>query len=288
MGDYDAKKLASLLPFPPQDAHKYSRGTLIMFAGSSRYPGAALLSAWASQRAGAGYTQVFTVEKALPLLQAARPSLVVRSDKELSDSDFIVSKLGRPCAYMVGSGFEAGKKRSFAITSRVLKMADAPVLLDGGALHALTAAENQTQCALRKQKGLATLITPHYGEAMALAQGLGLAKSDPMHLAYDLALSCASITVVKGPESFISDGEKVFSISLGSPALAKAGTGDVLAGMIGAFLAQGIEAFDAAMLGVSVHARAGCQAENKLTSIAVSAEDVIEFIPAAFKELMGS
>ncbi len=83
----------------------------------------------------------------------------------------------------------------------------------------------------------------------------------------------------------MSDGNDVVVVTEGTPALAKAGTGDVLAGVIGALLAQGTGALDAAVLGATLHARAGRLAEVRLTSIAVAAEDVIEALPAAIAEL---
>ena len=89
------------------------------------------------------------------------------------------------------------------------------------------------------------------------------------------------IAAVKGPETYVSDGDQVIRMSLGTPALAKAGTGDVLAGMIGALLAQGLDPLDAAVLGATLHAQAGRAAEARLTAICVTAEDVIEAIPQA-------
>ena len=92
--------------------------------------------------------------------------------------------------------------------------------------------------------------------------------------------------VLKGPQTFVSDGGRTEMLDAGTPALAKAGTGDVLAGMVGALLAQGLDAFDASCLAVYLHGRAGACAAERFTEISVCAEDVVEFISAAIKLLM--
>ncbi|MGI6104745.1 MAG: NAD(P)H-hydrate dehydratase [Raoultibacter sp.] len=286
MNNYDEVKLASLLPIPADDANKYSRGKMLLFAGSELYPGAAILAAQASQRAGAGYTQVYTASPVVPLIQGRCPSVVVRPRKEITESDFVATQTNHPCAYVVGPGYDAGKKGEQDTTKTVLKKAKAPVLVDGGGLHALIEVDARALCTSRKKEGYATILTPHEGEAAILAKPDGLPIDDPAQLTYALALAYEAIVILKGPNTFISDGEQVFSLSQGSPALAKAGTGDVLSGIIGAFLAQGIDAFDSAVLGVIVHAKAGRCAAHKLTEISVTAEDVIAHIPEAFKGLL--
>ena len=91
--------------------------------------------------------------------------------------------------------------------------------------------------------------------------------------------------LVKGPKSFISDGEIVAVMGEGTPALAKAGTGDVLAGMIGALLAQGLASFDACVLAATLHARAGRLAASELTERCVVAEDLPRYLPLVVREL---
>lgn len=287
MNRYDKKTLSALLPLPKPDANKYSRGKLIVFAGSSAYPGAAILAASASQRMGAGYTEVFAAPSSVPLIQTARPSLVVRSWKGVEKDALSSSTPERPCAYVVGPGFDAAKKGTSGTLSRlVLKHAQAPVLVDGGALAFLASPKGHALCKERFSEGLATVITPHAGEAQRLAKPFDLPTDDPIHLAYALSLTYGVITVLKGPDTFVSNGEEVFSITNGTPALAKAGTGDVLSGMIGALLAQGLSDLDAAVLGASLHAEAGIFASRAHTSVAVIAEDVVECIPSAIKNVI--
>jgi len=263
---------------PAQDANKYTRGKLTVVAGSARYPGAAALAARASQRMGAGYTEVVTVPRAVDVVRLASPSLVVRPLGEWSAKELSSVKEGKPCAVCIGPGFE-GSADEADLVAKVLKRAACPVLVDGGGLAALGASKVVKQLAMRAEKGLPTIVTPHGGEAARLAKPYGLSVGDSEQLAAGLSLALHAIVVLKGPDTFVADGKRVEAMREGTSALAKAGTGDVLTGMIGALLAQGVKPFEAALFGAELHARAGSAAAKRLTDIAVTAEDVIEAIP---------
>ena len=108
-------------------------------------------------------------------------------------------------------------------------------------------------------------------------------SEDPAQRACALARAYGAIVVLKGPNTYISNGKDVVLVDCGTPALAKAGTGDVLSGMMGALLAQGMDPMDAAVLAVTLHAQAGRAAAALYTEICVTPEDVIEAIPQAVK-----
>ncbi len=282
--EYSSDELVALLPLPSNDANKYTRGVLAAVVGSERYPGAACLAAYASQRMGAGYTEVFTHPSAVDLVRGFRPSLVVRPRAALP-ANLPAATPDKPRAYLVGCGFDAEDDESTRLVYTVLKRADAPVIIDGSGLDALATPKGRRLLKRRFLNGLSTVITPHAGEAARLAQPLNLSTDDPGQLARSLSLALGVIAVVKGPVTFISDGEQTVRMAHGTPALAKAGTGDVLAGMIGALLAQGLDALDAAALGSELHARAGLAAAARWSIIATTAEDVVDCIPAALAEL---
>lgn len=286
MERYRKENLRDLLPLPAADANKYSRGKLTLFAGSASYPGAAVLAARSAQRSGAGYTELVTEASTVPFIQAQNPSLIVRSGGDVYESDLVVSCPQRPSAFVVGPGFDAGDDETSTITFFVLSKTKAPILVDGGALISLGTSAGNALCKKRFVDGFPTILTPHAGEASRLAKPFDLPCDDPAQLAYFLSLSYGAITVLKGPETFISDGEEILAIKSGTPALAKAGTGDVLSGIIGAFLAQGADPLDAAVLGVTLHAKAGCLAAEALTVVSVMAEDVLECIPLAIEDLL--
>jgi hydroxyethylthiazole kinase-like uncharacterized protein yjeF len=284
MSSYDAEGLAALLPFPQVNMHKYSRGKLLLVAGSQSYPGAACMAAYAGQRMGAGYVEAFTHADNVVKLQTYRPSLVVRSWEALLAKDSLEqSREGRPCAYLVGSGFDATDSESAHLLMHVLKNAEAPVLVDGGAIPGLSGTAARALCRSRHEKGLITVITPHSGEAAVIGRPLGLTGLPQVDYAEELAWEYGSIVVLKGANTVVSDGERSFAMTEGTAALAKAGTGDVLAGMIAALLAQGLGALDACVLGATLHARAGVAAAMQFTDICVTPEDVIDAIPAAVR-----
>lgn len=283
--EYTVDRLVALLPLPADDANKYTRGKLTAVAGSARYPGAACLAAAAGQRMGAGYTEVVTDAAAVDLVRAFRPSLVVRPWNGWQPPDSAVPRPGRPCAYLVGPGFDADDDASAQLAFRVLKRAAAPVAVDGGALAALATKKGQRLLRRRFILGWPTVVTPHGGEAARLARALGLPADDPARLARLIALAYGATAVLKGPDTFVSDGDRTVLVAEGSSALAKAGTGDVLAGMVGALLAQGLDSLDAGVLAAALHARAGRIAAARLTPICVVAEDVLESLPDAIAAL---
>ncbi len=325
---YTLAQLADLLPHPDEQANKYSRGKVTLVAGCADYPGAACLAARASQRMGAGYSEVACAAESVAAVRSASPSLVVRSWDELAewsrlDPDeralgilraddhptaailptqqaILAARPQRsaprpavlgpvrpknPAAFLVGSGLDASDSLSAKLTCAVLAAVRAPVLVDGGGLDALTSPEGRLVLRRRFVEGLPTVITPHAGEAARLAASLELPCDDPARLSELLSLAYGVVVALKGPVTYVSDGNGVLRMADGTPALAKAGTGDVLAGMTAALLAQGLDAVDACMLACSLHARAARAAARKLTDICVVAEDVIEAIPEAIREL---
>ena len=324
---YTLEQVAALLPWPDEQANKYSRGKVVLVAGCADYPGAACLAATASQRMGAGYTEVACAAESVAQVRAASPSLVVRPWDELTayaqlDPDergigvlradgarqpkaaarLAAARPARtaprprvlgsqhpahPLAFLVGSGMDAHDPLSAQMTCAVLADAAAPVLVDGGGLDALTTPDGRLLLRRRFIDGLPTVITPHAGEAARLAAPLALPTDDPAHLAKLLSLAYGVTAVVKGPVTYISDGETVFRMSDGTSALAKAGTGDVLAGMVAALLAQKLAPVDACVLGTTLHARAARLAAKRLTSISVVAEDVVAAIPEAIASVAG-
>ncbi|MDO4182852.1 MAG: NAD(P)H-hydrate dehydratase [Coriobacteriia bacterium] len=284
-------RAAALVPAPHAHANKYSRGKVALVAGSAAYPGAACLAASAALRSGAGYAQVVCAPQSVPVVQAFRPS-VVASAWDALDAESAVAKAQAVC---LGPGLDVADDMSVAVALVTLNSwaaPDVPALIDGGALGVVATPDGRRALRNRVAQGAPTVLTPHGGEAARLAKPLGLAlptgpEDEPAQarLAQELARYYGSVVVLKGPITFISNGEAVFRMGLGTPALAKAGTGDVLAGMISACLAQGLESLDAALLGAVWHALAGTAAAQRLTDVCVCAEDVIDSIPEAVKTL---
>lgn len=290
--------VAGALPDLDPNANKYTRGVCELVVGSASFPGAAVLAAMAASRAGAGYVKTYTCVSAAQALHVAQPSVVCVPPADYVH-EFHACDECRPRAAVVGCGM-TNDESDAALTLDVLRYAAAPVLVDGGGLSALAGKGAAAILATRFSEGFPTVITPHGGEACRLAgmipnegrEGIDVSSLTPAGMAMLLARAYGAVCVLKGPDTYIADGDEeseddVFVLTSGTPALAKAGTGDVLAGCIGSLLAQGVSAVDAASLGVFVHARAGVLASECVGALCVTAEDVIRFLPAALMELVG-
>lgn len=286
----DNAALAALAPWPDPQANKYTRGKLSLVAGAAAYPGAACLAGAAAERAGAGYTEVFCAGESLLAVRSFRPSLVARDWREWHPARQEARRSDRTGACVIGCGFD-GDARQRELVAETVRAATGPVLIDGGAIGLMADKAGQRLARERAERGVGPLVlTPHGGEAARLARGAKLegALGGP-ELAVGLARAYRALVVLKGPITFIADAEGIVeTMDRGTAALAKAGTGDVLAGIIGALLAQGLAPRDAAALGCALHAEAGRAAAQELTEICVSAEDVIAALPQAVRAIVGA
>lgn len=232
-----AEDAASLLPRLPFDAYKNSRGRLLLAAGSARYPGAAKLAASAALRAGAGFLRLATDASGdFP------PPAVLHKDTAEEFADIL------PMVDAIAAGPGWGMQSSRTERLEQLIKAGKPMVLDADALNLL--AQNP-QLELPEE----CILTPHLGEAKRLLPTL---PENRQEAALALAEKYQCIIVLKGPQTIVAAPDGRYSInSSGSPALGIAGSGDVLTGVIGAELAAGLKAYDAARLGVWLHGAAG-------------------------------
>lgn len=292
----DAVGLSEALPYPSRDANKYTRGKLTVVGGCEEYPGSACLASKAALFAGAGYVECACSAPAVPLVRSFAPSLVVRPWEGASAATLGLDSVdGRhPKAALVGSGMFADGGFQATLVSALIQDCAAPLVLDGGALRIVAEADLCEPMLSRLEKGRVTAFTPHGGEAAALAHAVNLDVPEPdapwekmAAYAQALAKSYGASVLLKGPVSFIAscDSEVVHLMDQGTPALAKAGTGDVLAGIVGAYLAQAMDAPLACVLAATVHAEAGRAAAQTQGVISVTAEDVLDAVPQALQSL---
>lgn len=282
VADLGAEELAALVPVPAPDANKYSRGKLVLVGGSAEYPGAACLAVAAAGRAGAGYVEAFCAPSSVAVLQGWRPSAVARPWDALRIGVVNEAAGRHPVAVVVGPGMDGSSPEQAALVLRVLSQVQAPVLADGGALAVLATTEGRAAARRRAEEGWPLVATPHGGEAARLARGARVGAEEPAKLADALAAAYGCTVALKGPVTFVAQpGRPATPMAHGTPALAKAGTGDVLAGAIGALLAQGLPPWEAAFLGAALHAEAGRIAAERLGVVGVVAEDVAEALAQA-------
>jgi NAD(P)H-hydrate epimerase len=273
---------------PAADAHKSSRGRVLVIAGSGAYPGAAVLATRGAMRAGAGYVTLAVPEGIVGIAQAhllAAPVVGLPQGRSHAFSSAAADKALRLArdfdAVVLGPGLSQADGAAATARELVARL-PIPLVIDADALNALVDAHE-----LVARRTAPTVLTPHPGELGRLL-GMPTAQVNADRVSSSAKLAGPGcVVVLKGAGTIISvEGRQVVNTS-GSAALATAGTGDVLSGIIGALLAQRLDAFDAAALGAYLHGRAGEAAAADLTPMCVTSEDIPGYLSAAVGELLG-
>jgi NAD(P)H-hydrate epimerase len=276
------------------DAHKGEAGTVLALSGSETMPGAALLAARAAQRGGAGLVAQGCLDANLLLLvPVAAPEAVLidltecwdRSGRELGDARARLAER-KPSAVLVGPGLGSGA-RTRAVVELALALCAVPLVLDADALNVFAGEPER----LRAARG-PLVLTPHPGEAARLlGHDFGRDEAARAAAARELAQRSGAIVCLKGAGTLVvATGGEPWRNPSGNPGLATAGAGDVLAGLLAAYLARcafapGWTPLDAARAAVFVHGRAGDLAAAHLGRRALVASDVIEALAAAQREI---
>jgi ADP-dependent NAD(P)H-hydrate dehydratase / NAD(P)H-hydrate epimerase len=275
--------LAGLVPVPRAETHKRSRGVLLAIGGSASMGGAPTLMGRAARRSGAGLLVLAVpasiaerVGQAVPeALTAALPE----SDGGITPAAVDACKrwLDEATAIAIGPGLGRSQGTQEAVRG-LLAAFQGRAVVDADGLFALGTGEPLAD------RTAPTLVTPHAGEFARLAPD---AQGTRLHRAAERARAWGVTVLLKGNNTVIAGPDGRLAVNpTGVPALASGGTGDVLTGLTGALLAQGLEPFDAARLGAWVHGRAGALAVADLGPVSVAAGDVAEHLPAAFRELL--
>lgn len=282
----DEETVAELLPARPRDAHKGTFGTVMAVAGSVKYPGAALLAGKAAYRVGAGLVTLAVPRSVQPMLAGHFPEATWLPLPEedgfiaADAAEVLRENLGRATAMLIGPGFGLHDTTRHFL-ARFVTPELPPLVLDADGLKLLAQLPGWPQ-----RLPPSSILTPHPGE-MFILTGLdkSILQTDRLAVAERFAKEWGHVVVLKGAFTVVAapNGQTAL-IPIATPALARAGTGDVLAGMIAGLRAQGMSPFDAAVAGVWLHGQAGLHAENLMgNSAAVLAGDVLE----ALKEGMG-
>ncbi len=269
----------------PQDGHKGTFGKVGIIAGSVGMTGAAALAGRTALRAGAGLVRVASAHSAQPTIAALEPCYTTIGLPE--------DRAGRISAKAIGAILDIiaendvmaigpGLGTSAALRSvleTLLKQENLRLLVDGDGLNNLSRLGNWPQ-----NRRARLILTPHPGEMQRLWSGLFRAAMprDRQTAAIEMAIATGAVVALKGAGTVVTDGRRVYVNDTGNPGMATAGSGDVLTGTITALMGQGLNDFDATVLGVRLHGRAGDIAAERLGQISVMATDMIEALPQAF------
>lgn len=273
---WTAKDASRCIITPSDLDHKYSRGVLGIITGSARFPGAAVLTSSAASVTGLGMIRFHSSSGLAHLVLHTTPSVVVQP--------------GKVTAWLVGSGIESKKYSDFTTWLRhrwfkLTTLQSVPTVLDAGALHLAGSLEQPT------------LITPHSGELSRLLVARGVQvtseaiEGDPKKWVQIAADTLGVTVLLKGSTTYVANDSTLIQLPIATPWLATAGSGDVLAGIIGALIATNtVEILNdyeqlakVAATGAFIHARA---AESASNGGPINAEAIIKFIPSVISQLV--
>jgi len=267
------------------DSHKGDYGKVCIIAGSVGMSGAAALAGRSALRAGAGLVRVATPKSILPIVASIEPSFTTIALPEDSAGrisakaiNIILEAVAENDVMAFGPGIGTSGALRF-ILKNLLDQQNLRLVIDADGLNNLASLKNWP--ARLKAK---LILTPHPGEMRRLWSGLLREElpADRQQQALQLAQRTNTIVVLKGAGTVATDGDKVYINKTGNPGMATAGSGDVLTGIITALLGQGLNYFDAAVLGVYLHGLAGDIAAEKFGRVSLMATDIIDSLPDAF------
>ena len=270
-----------MLPDRPEDSNKGTYGRLLVIAGSKGMAGAAYLNAHAAYMTGAGLVRIYTSSDNREILQTLLPEAIITTYEEYNKEE-LLSLLTWADSVCIGSGLGMSRL-SEKILKTVIEYVKVPCLIDADGLNLL--AENKNY--LNQMAERRFVITPHMKE-MSRLTGISVEelKADRILILKDFSSRYRITCVLKDSRTLIASEEKGIRMNLtGNSAMAKAGSGDVLAGVISGWMVQGKEAEDAAELGTYIHGLSGDLAKFEKGVYSVMARDLIEYISKALMKL---
>ena len=265
-----------ILPKRSQNSHKGSFGKVLNIAGSQNYIGAAYLSSISALKVGAGYVALASFPNVIQTIATRTSDIVFVPIKQAKNN------LDKYNVFSFGCGLSTDAQAILIFKSIMteLSILDKPVILDADGINLLSKFKRM----ILPDK---LILTPHPKEAARLLEkDVNEIINNPEEAAKEISLTFKCITVLKLHNTVICSRDlSIYVNNTGNSALAKAGTGDVLCGMISGFIAQKMGYFEACKTAVYLHGLAGQLASNDLTEYSVLASDLLNYIPKAIKEI---
>ena len=267
---------------PPliRNRHKYERGLVVGLGGSIGMPGAPVLSSMSALQGGAGIVRLLH-PKGMESELSASPAELIKIPFEHSENElFLLEHLNKASSTFIGPGI-GRSPQTREMLQKILPYLEKPCVIDADALTLLA----ELEVPFPKQ----TILTPHKGELLRL---LKISPPEALNLSFlktcqEYADTKQVTLVFKGAPTFILHPDEMIRVNpTGDPGMATAGSGDILTGLLAALLAQGVPPHKAAILGVYLHGLAGEYAAKELTSYCMTASDIMNYFPDAFRRLM--
>ena len=277
-------RVLDLYPRRGREGSKFGSGVVVVVGGSKGLTGAPTMAALSAQRAGGGYVQVAVPAPAqqaidLRLLEAMSRGLPDHEGGHTPEGAETVEEMAeRAGAVVLGPGLGRAEG-AVEFAREVARRVQVPLLIDADGLNAHAGALDSL-----RERGAPTVLTPHEGElGRLLERDREEVAAHRLSSVREAAEASGAVVLLKGDDTLVAVPGGPVAVSPGaSPALATAGTGDVLSGVIGALLAKGLDAFAAASLGCLAHVRAGREAARVHGTDHVIAGDVIDALPQGF------
>ena len=274
------KDVLEMLPDRLADTHKGDYGRVLLLCGSRGYTGAAALAAMGALRSGAGLVYLGVPESIYQIeaVKVTEPVVFPLPDEDGKFSKdatkVLETLLHQMDAVLVGPGIGQSDGTQYLV-SWLLRNFRGPVVLDADGINVLVSHKN-----ILRDRIAPTILTPHPGEFCRLS---GKAIVDRVIAAKDVADDLGVIMVLKGHRTVITDGKDCYLNETGNPGMAVVGSGDVLAGIITAFIGLGLRPVDAAACGVWVHGAAGDLCADQLGQYGMLPSDMINVLPRLLK-----
>ena len=263
------------------DSHKYNYGHVLVIAGSKLMPGAGILCCLGALRSGAGLVTYAVRDSFLSQACAmSKPEIMFFVYKTAPDIlDFAKSR--KVTSIVIGPGLKSNNSILCKFIKEIISAVDIPVILDASGLACFNGIAGELKMANAK-----LIVTPHLGEfSKLLNMQSAVIKNDREKMAADFAEANSLICVLKGSNTLVSCGKGKYENNTGTPAMATAGSGDVLSGIISSFVNVTDDVFEAVKFAVFIHGLAGEIAERDKGTAGVIASDIAENICYAVKQV---
>ena len=282
MKTLDKEFIKSKLPKRNPDSNKGDFGKVFNIVGSRQYLGAGILASLASLRVGAGYSIINIPENILISVSNFSPDLIYTKRTNNVDDILEQTENLKINSIVMGCGIGTEKETVKFVKTMLfeLKNSHIPIVIDADGLNCMAFGDISSL-------PVNTILTPHPKELSRLlnvsSEEIVNNREKYIKIAFE---KYNSTIILKGHETLINDGREVYRNTTGNTALSKAGTGDILSGMIGGFLAQKVSTLDAAILAVYLHGLAGDLYSKDFSEYSMLASDLLNYIPLALKELL--
>lgn len=271
------------LPKRCEDFHKGDFGKLFAVCGSKKMPGAALFAINAALKTGVGMIKACVVPSVYKKIENFEPTFFIAGEDEKGfmtneSSSKMIAELNSCTAAVVGPGLGLNENIR-EIVYEIIRKSEIPLVIDADGINVVS-----QNIDILKESKCKIILTPHFKE-MSRLSGLSIEeiKKDKIQCASEFARNYGVTVVLKGPKTVICDeNENIFVSSTGNVGMAKGGSGDVLAGIIGSLAAQGISILDAGICGVFTHGLAGDLCKKSYSSVSMTPTDIIRKLPEIF------